>query len=101
MPGGSGFSQQQEDEQLILDPEFHIAVACQITEGIKKWLSACKKDHPNFRGKSFAPVTGFAGDVCKYSLISFLLNQKFSELIVITIRIIFLAVSFIGSLSEA
>ena len=32
------FLSNKEDEQLILDPEFHKAVACQITEGIKHWL---------------------------------------------------------------
>lgn len=36
------FLSNKEDEQLILDPEFHKAVACQITEGIKKWLLATK-----------------------------------------------------------
>lgn len=36
------FLSNKEDEQLILDPEFHKAVACQITEGIKKWLSSCQ-----------------------------------------------------------
>lgn len=35
------FLSNKEDEQLILDPEFHKAVACQITEGIKKWLASC------------------------------------------------------------
>ena len=38
------FLSNKEDEQLILDPEFHKAVACQIVDGIKKWLAACKKD---------------------------------------------------------
>lgn len=37
------FLSNKEDEQLILDPEFHKAVACQITEGIKKWLESCKE----------------------------------------------------------
>lgn len=37
------FLSNKEDEQLILDPEFHKAVACQITEGIKKWLLATKR----------------------------------------------------------
>ena len=36
------FLSNKEDEKLILDPEFHKAVACQITEGIKKWLKACQ-----------------------------------------------------------
>lgn len=40
------FLSNWEDEQLILDPEFHKAVACQITDGIKKWLSAIKNDTP-------------------------------------------------------
>lgn len=35
------FLSNKEDEQLILDPEFHKAVACQITDGIKKWLKSC------------------------------------------------------------
>jgi N-acetylmuramoyl-L-alanine amidase len=38
------FLSNKEDEQLILDPQFHKAVACQIVDGIKKWLAACKKD---------------------------------------------------------
>ncbi len=38
------FLSNKEDEQLILDPEFHKAVATQIVEGIKEWLKACKKD---------------------------------------------------------
>ena len=38
------FLSNNEDEQLILDPEFHKAVATQIVEGIKEWLKACKKD---------------------------------------------------------
>lgn len=37
------FLSNKEDERLILDPEFHKAVACQITEGIKKWLESCKE----------------------------------------------------------
>ncbi|MBL0233764.1 MAG: N-acetylmuramoyl-L-alanine amidase [Chitinophagaceae bacterium] len=37
------FLSNKDDEQLILDPEFHKAVACQITEGIKKWLLATKR----------------------------------------------------------
>lgn len=36
------FLSNKEDEQLILDPEFHKAVACQITDGIKKWLKSCQ-----------------------------------------------------------
>jgi N-acetylmuramoyl-L-alanine amidase len=35
------FLSNKSDEQLILDPQFHKAVACQITEGIKKWLASC------------------------------------------------------------
>lgn len=38
------FLSNKEDEQLILDPEFHKAVATQIVEGIKDWLKACKKE---------------------------------------------------------
>ena len=38
------FLSNKEDEQLILDPGFHKAVATQIVEGIKEWLKACKKD---------------------------------------------------------
>ncbi len=38
------FLSNKEDEQLILDPEFHKKVATQIAEGIKEWLKACKKD---------------------------------------------------------
>jgi len=38
------FLSNKEDEQLILDPEFHKAVAVQITEGIKEWLKSCKKN---------------------------------------------------------
>lgn len=36
------FLSNQEDERLILDPEFHKAVACQIVDGIKRWLKACQ-----------------------------------------------------------
>jgi N-acetylmuramoyl-L-alanine amidase len=36
------FLSNKEDEQLILDPEFHKAVACQIIDGIKKWLKSCQ-----------------------------------------------------------
>jgi N-acetylmuramoyl-L-alanine amidase len=36
------FLSNKEDEKLILDPEFHKAVACQIVEGIKKWLNSCQ-----------------------------------------------------------
>lgn len=40
------FLSNKEDEQLILDPEFHKAVATQIAEGIKEWLKSCEKnDH--------------------------------------------------------
>ncbi|HEV7779713.1 MAG TPA: N-acetylmuramoyl-L-alanine amidase [Chitinophagaceae bacterium] len=39
------FLSNKEDEQLILDPEFHKAVAKQIVEGIKEWLKSCKKDN--------------------------------------------------------
>jgi len=38
------FLSNREDEQLILDPEFHKTVAKAIVEGIKEWLKACKKD---------------------------------------------------------
>lgn len=38
------FLSNSDDEQLILDPEFHKAVAMQIVEGIKEWLKACKKE---------------------------------------------------------
>lgn len=38
------FLSNKDDEQLILDPEFHKAVAIQIVEGIKEWLKACKKE---------------------------------------------------------
>lgn len=36
------FLSNKEDEQLILDPSFHQAVADKITEGIKNWLKSCK-----------------------------------------------------------
>jgi len=36
------FLSNKEDEQLILDPEFHKAVAAQIIAGIKEWLKFCK-----------------------------------------------------------
>ncbi|HMK26993.1 MAG TPA: N-acetylmuramoyl-L-alanine amidase [Chitinophagaceae bacterium] len=36
------FLSNKEDEKLILDPEFHKAVARQIVEGIRKWLKACQ-----------------------------------------------------------
>lgn len=36
------FLSNREDEQLILDPEFHKAVAAQIVKGIKEWLKSCK-----------------------------------------------------------
>jgi len=38
------FLSNKEDEQLILDPEFHKAVATQIVKGIKEWLKSCKED---------------------------------------------------------
>lgn len=38
------FLSNKDDEQLILDPEFHKAVARQIVEGIKEWLKFCKED---------------------------------------------------------
>lgn len=38
------FLSNKEDEQLILDPEFHKAVAVQIVAGIKEWLKSCKSD---------------------------------------------------------
>jgi N-acetylmuramoyl-L-alanine amidase len=38
------FLSNKEDEQLILDPEFHKAVAVQIVAGIKEWLNYCKKE---------------------------------------------------------
>lgn len=38
------FLSNKEDEQLILDPEFHKAVAVQIVAGIKEWLKYCKND---------------------------------------------------------
>ncbi|MBC7875498.1 MAG: N-acetylmuramoyl-L-alanine amidase [Ferruginibacter sp.] len=37
------FLSNREDEQLILDPEFHKAVAAQIVDGIKDWLKSCKE----------------------------------------------------------
>jgi len=36
------FLSNKEDEQLILDPEFHKAVAAQIIASIKEWLKFCK-----------------------------------------------------------
>jgi len=36
------FLSNKEDEQLILSPGFHKAVAEKITEGIKNWLKSCK-----------------------------------------------------------
>lgn len=36
------FLSNKEDEKLILDTEFHKAVARQIVDGIKKWLKACQ-----------------------------------------------------------
>ena len=38
------FLSNREDEQRVLDPEFHKEVANQIVEGIKEWLKACKKN---------------------------------------------------------
>lgn len=38
------FLSNKEDEILILDPDFHKAVAKQILKGIKEWLKSCKKD---------------------------------------------------------
>lgn len=37
------FLSNKDDEQLILDPEFHKAVATQIVKGIKEWLKSCKE----------------------------------------------------------
>ncbi|HUR66247.1 MAG TPA: N-acetylmuramoyl-L-alanine amidase [Chitinophagaceae bacterium] len=37
------FLSNKEDEQLILNPEFHKAAAKQILKGIKEWLKSCKK----------------------------------------------------------
>lgn len=37
------FLSNKEDEQLILETEFHKAVACQIVDGIKKWLKSCEQ----------------------------------------------------------
>ncbi len=36
------FLSNKSDERLIMDPEFHKAVACQIVEGIKNWLTSCQ-----------------------------------------------------------
>ena len=38
------FLSNPDDEKLILDPEFHKGIACQIVEGIKKWLRDCSED---------------------------------------------------------
>ncbi len=38
------FLSNREDEKLILNPDFHKAVAKQIVEGIKNWLKSCKKE---------------------------------------------------------
>lgn len=38
------FLSNREDEQRIIDPAFHKAVADKIVKGIKKWLKACKDD---------------------------------------------------------
>ncbi|HEX4877491.1 MAG TPA: N-acetylmuramoyl-L-alanine amidase [Chitinophagaceae bacterium] len=40
------FLSNKEDEALILDPEFHKAVATQVLCGIQEWLKACEKDKP-------------------------------------------------------
>lgn len=39
------FLSNENDEKLILDPEFRKDVAKKITEGIKKWLKKCEKDN--------------------------------------------------------
>jgi N-acetylmuramoyl-L-alanine amidase len=36
------FLSNKEDEQLIIDPEFHKLVAIKIVKGIKEWLKSCK-----------------------------------------------------------
>ncbi|MBL7731484.1 MAG: N-acetylmuramoyl-L-alanine amidase [Chitinophagaceae bacterium] len=38
------FLSNKEDEQLILDAEFHKLVALQIVKGIKDWLKFCKEN---------------------------------------------------------
>lgn len=38
------FLSNKEDEQLILDPEFHKIVATQIVKGVKKWLKSITDD---------------------------------------------------------
>jgi N-acetylmuramoyl-L-alanine amidase len=38
------FMSNKDDEELILDPKFHKAVASQIIKGIKKWLKSCAVD---------------------------------------------------------
>ena len=38
------FLSNKEDEQRILDPQFHKDVAKKIVEGIKDWLKNCKKE---------------------------------------------------------
>lgn len=35
------FLSNKEDEQLILDPEFHKAIATQVVCGIQEWLKSC------------------------------------------------------------
>lgn len=40
------FLSNKEDEALILDPEFHKAVATQVLCGIQEWLKACEKEKP-------------------------------------------------------
>ena len=50
------FLSNSDDEQLILDPEFHKAVAIQIVEGIKEWLKACKKEDDYSSGGNGSPL---------------------------------------------
>lgn len=45
------FLSNKEDEQRILDPEFHKQVAVKIVEGIKDWLKICNDDHLRSAGK--------------------------------------------------
>jgi N-acetylmuramoyl-L-alanine amidase len=40
------FLSNKEDEQLILDPEFHKAIATQVVCGIQEWLKSCMRN-PN------------------------------------------------------
>ena len=46
------FLSNREDEKLILDPEFHKAVAEQVHCGIEEWLDACKRNDPYSGGKA-------------------------------------------------